>query len=498
MADSDYVLALDQGTGSTKAVAISVGGVVVDRASVPLTVESPVAGWVEQDPAAILASVVAAAEEIIGRAGHPPAALALSTQRESALAWDSATGEPLSPLLGWQDRRTSQRAAELVDDADRVRALSGLPLDPMFSALKFEWILDKIDPNRSRARHGALRLGTVDAFLIARLTGQDQIEVGNASRTQLVNVANACWDEELCTLFGIPQAALPPVVASDASPRVMSMAIPSAAGVPVAAVLGDSHAALFAHTVHDPAAIKATYGTGSSIMGLTPSAVRADSGLAHTIGWQRGGVVRAFEGNILATGATLIWLSSLLGLTPEEVATLATTVPDSAGIDVVPAFAGLGAPWWDTQAVGLISGFALGTTSAHVARAAMEAIVLQVEDVLDRADSATGTTHQRLYADGGPAMNDWLMQRQADLSNRTVLRAATAGSSVVGAGTFAGLVTGLLTEEQVRATGSMHEAFHPVSPGSEQDRRDQWRASVERSRYRPLTQIQSALKGQPC
>ncbi|QGH69709.1 FGGY family carbohydrate kinase [Pseudactinotalea sp. HY158] len=483
MPSTGYVLAIDQGTSSTKAVVVTADGRVRAGASVPLTAESPRPGWVEQDPDRVLASVVEAARATAESVGHPPVALALSSQRESALAWDPH-GEPCSPVIGWQDRRTSSRAEELAEDADDVRRRTGLPLDPMFSALKFEWILDRWDADRTRARAGDLRLGTVDSFLMRRLTGTDQIELGNAGRTQVLNIDTAHWDDALCDLFSIPPQSLPPLARSNAAPRLTEEIFPGATGVPVAAVLGDSHAALFAHAARDPEAVKVTYGTGSSIMGLTSGPVEAETGLARTIAWDTGTPARAFEGNILATGATLVWLSSILDRSPVELAALARTVPDSGGVDLVPAFAGLGAPWWDTRAVGLISGFDLGATTAHLARAALESIPLQIEDVLTRADSVAGR-RPRVYVDGGPAGNDWLMQRQADLSDRTVVRPASTGLSGIGAAYLAGLTVDLWDEAALRGLAIESDSFDPAPTAADHDRRRQWARALDRSRHEP-------------
>lgn len=470
------VVAVDQGTGSTKAVALSDAGSVLARASVPVGVEAPQPGRVEQDPLELLRSVETVLAEIARELEVPIAAVGLSTQRESALAWDTATGEPLSAVLSWQDRRTAAAAAAFGEDDRRlVRRRSGLPLDPMFSALKFAWILDRVDPGRVRARSGRITLGTVDAWLMARLAGERRIEAGNASRTQLLDIETAQWSPELLDRFRVPIQALPEVAASDDADAMLTV---GGARVPVAAVLGDSHAALYGHECRAPGTVKATFGTGSSIMGL--SSRPFGGGVAETIAWHVAGrPVRAFEGNIISTGATLVWLAELLGSTPGELSALAAQA-DDGGVDIVPAFAGLAAPWWDGSAVGIISGLTLGTSRAQLARAALESIVLQVEDVI-RSAEGSGRIAQ-LHVDGGPTANDWLMQRQADLSGRRVIRAGDAAMSALGAAWLAGVTVGMLGDAAA-AWADSATTFEPaIGAGERAARIERWHAAVARSR----------------
>lgn len=474
------ILAIDQGTGSTKGIALDVTGAQRARAEKPIGLGSPSPGWVEQDPDEILASVREVAGRLRAQAGQPVAAIGLSVQRESAVAWDTATGTPLSPVIGWQDRRTSDGAARFsATDADRVRRISGLPLDPMFSALKFGWILDRIDPDRRAARAGTLTLGTVDAWLTARLAGVRRIERGNASRTQLLDIETGQWSAELLERFGVPAAALPDVVPSDAPGATAVAGGRSVA--PIAAVLGDSHAALFGHGCRAPGLVKATYGTGTSVMGLSarPHAV---AGIADTIAWDVGGEVsRAFEGNILSTGGTLAWLASLLDTSPGELAALARSAPDD-GLDIVPAFAGLGAPWWDASAVGLISGLTLGATRASLARAALESIPLQVEDVIRSVEDDAGVRIAEVHVDGGPSGNDWLMQAQADLSARTVIRPRHGNLSALGVAWLAGAAVGAWDARMAPWDGE-ETVFVPAL--GEPDRRARlrrWHDAIARSR----------------
>lgn len=420
------ILAVDQGTSSTKASLFDASGAPVAHAAVPLGQQHPQPGWVEQDATEILDGVRRVIAEVA--AAHDVEAVALSTQRESAVVWERTTGNPVAPMLGWQDRRTADGVAGLAGEVARIREITGLPLDPMFSALKFRWILDQVDPDRSRSRRGELAVGTVDSWLVAQLTGEHRIEAGNASRTQLLELATGTWSEELCELFGVPAAALPRVVASDE----VSAEITDLPGRRIHAVLGDSHAALYGHGVREPGEVKATYGTGSSVMGLTHDASAVAPGLVGTIAWQRGNQVQvAFEGNILATGATMSWLSRLLGHSVQELSTMARDVPADHGVILVPAVAGLGAPHWDPAARAVMVGFDLGTTPGVLARAAMEAIAHQITDVLDAA--AVSAPIDAILADGAPSSDDFLMQLQADIAGRAVRRPALVGLSARGA-----------------------------------------------------------------
>lgn len=493
------ILAVDQGTSSTKGVALAASGRVVAEAARPLGQRHPRPGWVEQDPEDLAAGVEAVLAELAARVrdlGGAIAGTALSTQRESALAWDTATGEPRSPVLGWQDRRTAARAADLQagPQARRVRELSGLPVDPMFSALKLAWILDQIDPGRSQAEQGSITLGTVDAWLVHRLTGERRIELGNASRTQLLDYRRGAWSDELLGIFDVPRAALPDLADSD-RPTV-SLTHPDLGSARILAVLGDSHAALFGHGIRGPGEVKVTYGTGSSVMAL---AAGAADGVVDTIAWSLSGTpTLAVEGNILATGATLVWLARLLDTTPEALLELAVAAP-SGVLDLVPAFAGLGAPWWDPSAVGLVSGLTLGTDRADLARAAAESIVLQVEDVLAAVERPPGDQEKSpiatIHADGGPSANDWLMGLQADLTGRVVVRPRQPGLSALGAAWLAGSVAGLWSRDEAPWASEEVDRFEPRLPADQRRaRQDRWCQAVNRARWqsrRPKARTQA-------
>ncbi|ODN70695.1 FGGY family carbohydrate kinase [Methylobrevis pamukkalensis] len=483
------ILAIDQGTSSTKCLVVDAAGAVVARGGASLGQSAPHPGWVEQDPRAIWASV----EQAVAAALTPElaarvVAVGFSTQRESCVIWDRATGEPLTPLLSWQDQRTEGLCADLraKGHAGYVRDTSGLPLDPMFSAAKAKWLLDRLDPDRVRAKAGEIVIGTVDSFLISRFGGEPVVEAGNASRMQLVDVATNSFDARLLDLFDIPLAALPRIVPSVGPfPAVRGLA-PLPDGVPVLAVLADSHAALFAHGAYAPGPVKATQGTGSSVMGLLDRSATRDGatlhkGLCVTIAWWIDQPMLAFEGNIRSAGSTLVWAADLLGVAPGELADLAASVPDAGNVHLVPGFNGLGAPWWDGAAVATFSGFTLGSGRKELARAALESIAHQIADL---ADAVTGSnvTIDRLHVDGGPTRNDHLMQIEADLIGLPVERTDTAELSALGAAHLAGLRAGLFDIDGLRRLDRGGRRFTPVMDTAErQRRRDAWRRAVARS-----------------
>ncbi|XVV08616.1 FGGY family carbohydrate kinase [Actinoplanes sp. CA-131856] len=444
----DLVLAIDQGTSSTKCLLVSAGGDVVASGSAPVPIRYPRPGWVEQDAIEILDSVLAAATECLRDAPRARIrAVGLSSQRESALIWDRHTGEPLGPVLGWQDQRAVGVCDKLRGDEARIRAISGLPLDPMFSAAKLRWLLD--------GHPGALA-GTIDSWLLYALTGAHQIEAGNASRTQLLDVRKGSWSPELLDLFGIPASALPTITPSSGELGRIGERGGVLEGLPITAVLGDSHAALYAHGRAADGGVKVTYGTGSSVMRLGD----APSGVCLTIAWDS---QLAAEGNIRSSGATIAWLASFLSVTPSQIGQMAATA-SSDGVFLVPGFGGLAAPWWDDTAVGLISGLTLGTRPPQLARAAVESIAHQVADVVDAMGGASA-----ILADGGASGNDTLMQIQADLTGLVVRRARTANLSGLGVAFLAGGLTPSVAYDEF--------APRAAAPGA----RDAWRDAVRRA-----------------
>jgi glycerol kinase len=484
-APEPLLLAVDQGTSSTKAVLVDAAGAIVAHGSAPLSQSHPQPGWVEQSADAIWETARAAVAAC--HADRDPARIAavgLSTQRESLVLWERESGRPVGPLLSWQDQRTASECAWLRSRGagELVRAASGLPLDPMFSALKARWLLDRYDADRVRSRNGELCLGTIDSWLLSRFGGEHVIEVGNAARTQLLDVRSRAWDERLLELFDVPPAVLPRVVASNGPfPAAQGLA-PLPDGVPVGGVMGDSHSALFAHAGWRPGQVKATYGTGSSIMSLGDPAAETPAELCLTVAWDAGTPRYAYEGNIRSTGATLVWLADFLGTTPGELT--AAAADSSDGVHLVPAFGGLGAPWWDDAAVGTISGLTFGTRLPQLARAALESIAFQVEDVVAAVERHVGPI-ATLLADGGPTSNATLMQLQADTSGRRVERALDRDLSALGAAHLAGLTVGVWSEADLDDLPREREAYGPrEEPASRERRVAAWHGAVARARHR--------------
>lgn len=486
------VLAIDQGTSSTKCLLVDGAGAVVARGQAPLRENHPQPGWVEQDAGEIWDSIRAAvAACVTPEQARAVVAAGISTQRESCLLWHRKTGAPLSPVLSWQDQRTASLAQAIgtPDTLARVRRVSGLPLDPMFSALKLRWLLDQIDPDRTKARAGDIRVGTIDSWLLGRLSDDHLIEAGNASRTQLLDVAKGRWDEGLLELFGVPAEALPRLTASSGPfPSLRGLA-PLPDGIPLLAVMADSHSALFAHGAIQPGEVKATQGTGSSVMGLIPNGTALDPGLCLTIAWTIDGIgpehlALAAEGNIRAAGSTLRWVAGILGVDTDELARLAKTA-SAGGVALVPGFTGLGAPWWDAEAVGLLTGVTLGTDRNCIARAAIDSIAHQITDVVEALERS-GSPVRRLHVDGGPTRNDQLMQMEADMIGRPILRGHTAELSALGVAHLAGLKAGLWNAGRLAGLERPRDVFEPsMQPAGRQAERRRWLDAVARSRFRP-------------
>ncbi|GAA2863992.1 FGGY family carbohydrate kinase [Nonomuraea rubra] len=482
-----FVLGVDQGTSATKAILMDAAGEIVARASAPLSSRHPGPGLVEQDGEELWRGVLEAVAGCLAQA--PPGlviAVGLSVQRESVILWDRATGAPLGPLVSWQDRRGTGLCARLAADgaASLVRRTSGLPLDPMFSAAKAAWLLDHHDPGRVRSGRGELCLGTVDSWLLHRLGGGHVIEVGCASRTQLLDVRRRAWSPELLGLFGVPVEALPRVVASTGTHADAKALHPALAGVPVAAVLGDSHAALFAHAAGQAGRVKVTYGTGSSVMAPVPGPQEVDDeGLCLTVGWDDGVPAYALEGNILSTGATVAWLAGVLGTEAGELARLATA-GRRGRLQIVPAFGGLGAPWWDDRAEAIMTGFGLDSRREDMARAAVDSIGLQVGDVVSAVERAAGPVAE-LLADGGPTANADLMQWQADVTGHAVRVARRPELSALGAAHLAGAASGVWSRRELSGLPRHGRRYTPVLPVCERRRAlAEWHSAVARARHR--------------
>jgi len=477
------VLAIDQGTSATKCIVVGEDGRIRRRVSVAIGQQHPQPGWAEQDAIEIWNSVQQATREVLADIDPGQvAAVGLSTQRESTVLWDRATGEPLGPLLGWQDIRGAEKCARLrlAGHAERVFATTGLPLDPMFSAAKASALLDLYDSDRSRSSQGELCLGTVDSWLLWRLGGEHLIEAGNAARTQLLDITTRRWDPWLLDLFAVPIETLPTVMPST-GPFVGCVGLdPLPEATRVTGVLGDSHAALFAHAGWRQGQVKVTYGTGSSVMGVTTDPLAHSAGVARTVAWELDRPTYALEGNIRATGATLVWLARLLDMTPAEVA--AAAAPDSGGVVLVPAFTGLGAPWWDDKVQGTITGLSVETGRAQLCRAGLESIAFQIEDVVAAVEKAAGVITE-ILADGGPSTNARLMQLQADTSGRRVSTSQVAELSAMGAAYVAGLGAGMWSMSDLDALSRPRSMYRPELTSGERDERLQhWHTSVTAAR----------------
>jgi len=465
------ILAIDQGTTNTKVLLVDAQGWVIAQASRPLTQRYPQPAWVEQDADAIWQSVRAAIDECLASVAESQlAAIAITNQRESVMLWERDSGRPLGPVIVWQCRRTADFCAEL-----RARGLAawlaertGLAIDPLFSASKMRWLLDHVENGARRAERGELCLGTIDSWVLWNLTGGavHACDLTNASRTQLLDIHTLRWSNELLDLFGVPAAALPEVRPSRANfgTSVAIGRLPS--GIPIASMIGDSHAALFGQAGFVPGTVKATYGTGSSLMTPTSVPVLSQHGLSTTIAWalDHEQVTYALEGNIPMTGAAVQWLGEFLGLAnpAEAVPELAKRVDNSGGLYLVPAMVGLGAPYWNDAARGLISGLTRGSSAAHLARATIEAIAYQVRDVFDVMQAEAGMDLSVLLADGGASRNGMLMQFQADIIGRPVMRSASAEASPLGAAYLAGLGVGIWRNlDQINQLPRPRERFEP-------------------------------------
>jgi len=438
------ILAIDQGTTNTKALLVGADGQVRHQTSVPNRVAYPQPGWAEQSATALIEGVERAVADLLAQAGDQAiAGIGISNQRESIIVWDAATGEPIGPCIIWQCRRSAPlcEALRATGHAPAIADKTGLALDPLFPAGKIAWLLDNMEGAKARAERGELRAGTVDSWLIWRFTGGKvhATDHSNAARTQLFNLSTLAWDAQLCALFGVPMALLPEIRASNGEFGRVASGSTLPENVPIRAVIGDSHAALFGHGVRAPGPVKATYGTGTSLMTLTPSRVAAQNGISSTIAWSRNGAVQyALEGNISVSGQAAAFMAEMLGLADAEaLAALAATVPDSNGVSFVPALVGLGAPYWRADARGTLTGLSLGTKRAHLARAALDAIAFQVADVYAAMEANMDMGLGALRADGGASRNAGLMQFQADLLDRPVVCAAAPEVSALGAAALA-------------------------------------------------------------
>ncbi|MFA5567630.1 MAG: glycerol kinase GlpK [Trueperaceae bacterium] len=487
------VLALDQGTTSSRALLFDDQGRVVGSAQKEFQQHYPRPGWVEHDAMDLWSSQVGVASEALARAGVDAgrvSAIGVANQRETTVVYDRRSLAPIANAIVWQDRRTAGVVEGLREAGveERVRAKTGLLLDPYFSATKIAWLLDNVPGARERAEVGELAFGTVDTWLTARLTGgaRHVTDVSNASRTLLFDLGRGVWDDELLELFGVPRALLPEVVPS--SHVVGEATVGPLAGVPIAALVGDQQAATFGQACFQPGQAKATYGTGAFIVLNTGLKPRPPAGrLLTTVAWQQGGPLEyALEGSIFMAGAVVQWLRDGLGIIRDvaDAAPLALSVPDAGGVVFVPAMTGLGAPYWDPRARGTIVGISRGTTAAHVARAALEGVALQVADVMGAMQAGSGIAIPELRVDGGASRNDALMQLQADVMGVPVVRSAQVETTALGAAYLAGLAVGVWPDRAALAAQWRAGArFVPrLSDPERAAVMERWAEAVSRSR----------------
>lgn len=492
MAGAPLVLAIDQGTTGTTCLLVDLDQGICRRSYREVAVAHPRPGWVEQDAEALWRSVVEGAKEVLD--GEVPAAIGITNQRETLVVFERATLRPVAPAIVWQCRRSAEVCAahRAAGEEAEIRRRTGLLLDPYFTATKLEWLLRDRPELRSRAERGELCAGTVDAWLVARLTGGEVVasDASNASRTLLYDLALGDFAPDLCDLFGIPRALLPTVCPS--AGRVATTDPRSFLGVrvPVTGIAGDQQAALFGQACLRPGMSKATYGTGTFVLStIGESLPPPPAGLLTTVAWRLGTVdTFALEGSILVSGAAITWLRDQLQLIrePAEVGALVDSVPDSNGCIVVPAFVGLGAPYWDPDARGAILGLTFGVTRAHLVRAVVEAMAFCTRDVVEAMEQAAGLTLDDLRVDGGVSVVDGLCQFLADLLGIPVSRAATAETTGLGAAWLAAVGEGLLDGPQGAAERwRPGRRFHPARPGERPvEAYARWRDAVARVRGR--------------
>jgi glycerol kinase len=487
---SDHVLAIDQGTTSTRAILFDSRAAAIAVAQRELTQHYPARGWVEHDPEQIWQDTLAVVQEALGSVDRSRvAALGITNQRETVVIWDRETGEPVHRAIVWQDRRTADECARLkaAGAEDLVRERTGLLLDPYFSVTKIAWILDNVAGARERAERGQLACGTIDCFLLWRLTGGavHATDATNASRTLLFDIRRQCWDGELCRLFRVPEALLPQV--HDNS-RVFGVTAPGLLDgqLPIAGMAGDQQAALFGQACFSPGMVKSTYGTGCFVLVNTGSEpVASQHRLLTTTAYRLGGKTSfALEGSIFVAGAAVKWLRDGLGViaNASETDSLATRVSDSHGVYMVPAFVGLGAPHWDPDARAAIFGLTLDASGAHLARAALESVGYQTLDLMN-AMAGDGARPSGVRIDGGMTANSWLCQFLADILQLPIERPRNLETTALGAAFLAGLATGIWPDlDAISATWQRKDCFEPAMPA---ERRNEllagWRKAIART-----------------
>ncbi len=491
MARPDHILAIDQGTTSTRAILFDSNARPIAIAQRELEQHYPQPGWVEHDPEDIWRDALAVSREVLSSVGiERIAGIAITNQRETAVVWDRTTGDPIHRAVVWQDRRTAERCAELkAEEAEAiVTERTGLLLDPYFSATKIAWVLDHVQGARDRAVRGELAFGTIDSFLLHRFTGGavHATDVTNASRTSLYDIRAHRWDSELCRLFGVPEAILPAVHENS---RIFGTTSPGLfdAEIAIAGIAGDQQAALFGQACFEPGMAKSTYGTGCfMLLNTGTECVPSKHRLLTTPAWRiNGRTTYALEGSIFIAGAAIKWLRDGLGVIAHASETdgLATQVPDSHGVYMVPAFVGLGAPYWDPEARGAIYGLTLDATGAHLTRAALEAVAYQTLDLVEamEADGASAPTEIRL--DGGMAANAWFCQFLADMLQVPVERPCNLETTALGAAFHAGLATGVWPNlEALGRLWARQDEFRPkMAPDVRKSLIEGWKRAVAKT-----------------
>lgn len=488
-----FILSLDQGTTSSRAILFDQSGTAVSTARKEFPQIFPKPGLVEHDASTIWRTQLEVARSAIEQSGcpaHEIAGIGITNQRETAVIWDRKTGEPVHHAIVWQDRRTAEFCAKLTDEglADEIQSITGLVIDAYFSGTKIRWMLDHVPGVRDRAEAGELAFGTIDSWLIWNLTDGEYhlTDVTNASRTLLFDIQALDWSDRMLEILDIPRSLLPEVRSSS---EVYTSTCPELFGteIPIAGIAGDQHASLFGQACHEPGMAKNTYGTGCFMLMNTGSkAVKSTHRLLTTVAWQIDGITEyALEGSIFIGGAVVQWLRDQLGIiqSSEEIETLAREVDDNGGVYFVPAFAGLGAPYWDGFARGAITGLTRGSNKSHIARAALEGIAFQVHDILKAMALDSGTELRELRVDGGATGNELLMQIQADLLGVPVVRSEAAESTALGAAYLAGLATGVWESKEAIARIWAERDRFEAGPGSPamQANLGEWRKAVERT-----------------
>ena len=490
---SRYILALDQGTSSSRAIVFDKDGQAKAVAQKEFTQIFPKPGWVEHNPMEIWSSqaaVIAEAITSIDINGLDIAGIGITNQRETTIVWDAETGEPVYNAIVWQDRRTSEYCDSLKDAGltDTIRSKTGLIIDAYFSATKIRWILENVPGAREKAEQGKLRFGTVDTWLIWMLTrGEVHVtDVSNASRTMVYNIHDLCWDKELLELFGIPESMMPQVKSSSEVYGYTKTTL-FAHEVPVAGIAGDQQAALFGQMCTDPGSVKNTYGTGCFLlMNTGEKPIMSHNNLLTTIAWKIGDKVNyALEGSIFVAGSVVQWLRDGLGIirSSSEVEALAASVPDNGGVYYVPALTGLGAPYWDQYAKGCIYGLSRGTTAAHIARAALEGIAFQTMDIVNAMEKDAGVRLAELKVDGGASRNNLLMQFQADILSTSVIRPKVTETTALGAAYLAGLAVGFWESiDYIKSQWAVETAFEPKADDADiAVLKDGWKDAINRT-----------------